>query len=261
MNFRKVIAATGVVGALIFTSACSASDPTPEIIPPQTTSAEPTVSAEPTATPVSVKLPDGIIVKGVANDGKGIYLQTSISDDDPAMKYNPAITDDAAKAHFSEAELAEAQKVVVKFIAEESIDSTLNGGNKDIDGWFAAHKNQIHPTNQSIMLADLKAGKDAVAREQWIANKPGYSYLHGDTTPRIQSRTITPKKLSFVEGNGLRGVTVETTAFWSMQVTGGSHTGIQHSTAEISYSVVKDAADGGKWKIAAYQSNYHTAEG
>lgn len=44
------------------------------------------------------------------------------------MQYDPAIVDDAAKAHFSEAELTEAQRMIVRFIAEEAIDSTLNGG-------------------------------------------------------------------------------------------------------------------------------------
>jgi hypothetical protein len=110
-------------------------------------------------------LPGGLVAKGVANDGKGDYLQTSIADTDPAMKYNPAIADDAAKAHYSEAELAEAQKVIVRFIAEEGIDSTLNNGT-DIDGWFAANKDQIHPAVHDIVLADLKADKDVVARER-----------------------------------------------------------------------------------------------
>lgn len=217
-------------------------------------------TAAPTATAVpAVALPAGIVAKGVASDGKGTYLQTTIADSDPAMKYNPSITDAAAKAHFSEEDLAEAQKVIVKFIAEESIDSTLNGGGNDIDGWFAAHKDQIYPTNQPIMLADLKAGKDDVAREQWIANKPGYSYMHGDTTPRIKSRTITPTNFHYVEGNGLQGVWLDTKASWTMEVTGGSHTGVQSTTAEIGYAAAKDVD--GKWKIAGYDTNYHTAEG
>jgi hypothetical protein len=175
------------------------------------------------------------------------------------MQYKSSLSDAAAKAHFSEADLAEAQKVVVRFIAEETIDSTLNGGT-DVDGWFAAHKDQIHSANQSIMLADLKAGKDDVAREQWIASKPGYSYLHGETTPRIKTRTITPTKIEYIEGNGLQGVMVSTTAVWSMEVTGGSHSGVQHSTGTITYSVAKET-DGNTWKIAGYETNINTSEG
>lgn len=260
MNFRKVIAATGVVGALIFTSACSASEtstPAP-VASPSTTAA----TAEPTATAVALKLPAGIIAKGVANDGKGDYLQTSISDDDPAMKYNPAITDEAAKAHYSAEELAEAQKVVVKFIAEEAIDSTLNGGGTDIDGWWSAHKNQIHPLNQDIMLADLKKPDTAVlSREMWMATKENYSYVHGADTPRVTARTILPLQLRYVESSNLQGVMLDTNVSYGMEVTDGTRRNIQNTTAELSFAVAKDAADGGKWKIAGYNVNYHTQEG
>lgn len=265
MHARKLIAATGIAGVLFFASACSGpanSSPDAATSAPSSSVAASTEPAPASAAPVTFPytLPNGLVAKGVANDGKGNYLQTSIADTDPAMTYNPAITDDAAKAHYSAAELAEAQKVIVKFIAEEAIDSTLNGGNTDVDGWYAAHIDQIHPANQPIMLADLKSGKDDVSREQWIASKPGYSYLHGDTTPRIKTRTITPVKLYFVESADLQGVMLDTTASWSMEVTGGSHSGIQSTTAEIAYAVAKDPADG-KWKIAGYDTNFHTAEG
>ena len=232
------------------TSSASAASTQSAVKPSQTTSPS---SSAPTA-------PDGIIAKGVANDGKGNYLQTTITDADPAMKYNPAITDAAAKAHYSEADLAEAQKVIVKFIAEEVIDSTLNGGGTDVDGWMAAHKDEILPANQSVMLEDLKSGKGGVAREPWMADKPGYSYVHGDNTPRVVSRTITPSKFRFVESGNIQGVMLDTTANYGMKVTGGSGSGIQKSTAEISVAAAKDPADG-KWKIAGYNTNFHTAEG
>lgn len=263
MDSRKIIAAAGIAGALIFTSACSASEtasPAGISSPSDSAPATAAPSADP-AVPVAapVSFPDGIVAKGVANDGIGAYLQTSIADTDPAMQYNPAITDDAAKAHYSAAQLADAQKVIVRFIAEEAIDSTLNGGNADVDGWWAAHKDQIHPSNQAIMLNDLKAGKDDVAREQWIAKKTGYSYVHGADTPRVTARTITPVKFYYVETGPLQGLMLDTTAAYSMAVKGGlGH--IQNSTAEISYAVAIDPADG-KWKIAGYDAGFHTREG
>jgi hypothetical protein len=208
-------------------------------------------------------MPAGIIAKGVANDGVGDYLQTSISDDDPAMKYNPALADAAAKAHFSEADLAEAQKVVVKFIAEEAIDSTLNGGMGDIDVWWNAHKDQIHPLNQDIMLADMKTpGKAPLCRELWILERPGYSYVHGKDTPRVTERTITPLALRYAESSTLSGVMLDTNVTYSMAVTTErGMDSVQNSTGEVSFAVAKDVADGGKWKIAGYNTNYHTREG
>lgn len=262
MNFRKVIASTGLVGALIFTSACSAPEAASPTADASPSTAASTASAAPTADTVSVKMPDGIVAKGVASDGVGSYLQTSISDDDPAMKYNPAIVDEAAKAHYSEEELAEAQKVVVKFIAEEAIDSTLNGGVGDIDVWWNAHKDQIHPLNHDIMLADMKkADTDVLARELWILERPGYSYAHGADTPRVTARTITPIASRYVESDNLQGVMIDTNVSYSMAVTKeGAMDSTQNSTGEISFAVAKDPADG-KWKIAGYNTNYHTLEG
>lgn len=265
MNFRKIIAVTGIVGALVFTSACSSPEPVsaPAPSPSASASSAPTATAEPTAATIALKMPAGITIKGVANDGVGDYLQTSISDDDPAMKYNPALADAGAKAHYSAAELAEAQKVVVKFIAEEAIDSTLNGGKGNVDVWWNAHKNQIHPANYEFLLADLKStDKAPLATEKWMAEKSTpYTYVHGPETARVTARTITPSALRFVENGTLQGVMLDTNVSYSMEVTDGKKRNMQNSTGELSFAVAKDVADGGKWKIAGYNTNYHTREG
>ena len=265
MNSRKIVAAAGIAGALLFTSACSAS-----VAAAPAGTSSPSGSASATAAPSSASaipvtfpftLPSGLVAKGVANDGTGDYLQTSIADTDPAMKYNPVIADDAAKAHFSEAELAEAQKVIVRFIAEEAIDSTLNDG-VDVDGWYAAHKDQIHPASQDLTLKAIRSDKDILSRERWMAARPGYSYVHGANTPRVTSRTITPVKLEYVEGADLQGVMLTTTASWDMAVDKqGAMSSVQVSTGEINFAAAKDPADG-KWKFAGWNdTNYHTAEG
>lgn len=255
VNPRKIIAAAGIVGVLIFSSACSASV---AASPDGTSSPSESASATPTPSPTPTSLARGVVAKDVANDGIGEYLQTSITDGDPAMQYDPAIVDDSAKAHFSEAELAEAQKVIVRFIAEEVIDSTLNGGT-DVDGWWAAHKDQIHPANQ-VMLTDLKSENDILARERWMAKRPGLSYAHGAGTSRVQERTITPLKLYYVESAEAQGVMLDTQAFYEMPVTyGAGNKKVQSTTAEISIAVAKDPADG-KWKIAGYNTNFHTTE-
>jgi hypothetical protein len=260
-TFQRLTLTAILAASTLFVAGCSGNGPaetqpaTSTIVSPS--AASPSPSASPTNS--SLNLPAGIIAKGVASDGKGVYLQTSIADTDPAMIYNPAITDDAAKAHYSEADLAEAQKVIVKFIAEEAIDSNLNDGT-DIDGWYAAHKDEILPANQAIMLADMKTNKGVVAREDWMAAKPGYSYVHGANTPRVKSRTITPTKFRFVEGGGVQGVMLDTTVSYSMNVTGGAHTNVQSTNGDVSFAVAKDPVDG-KWKIAGYNTAYHTAEG
>lgn len=242
-NFARLNLTTVLVVSTLLVTGCGGHSDSP--------------STNPTADP---KLSASLLVKGLANDGKGDYLQTTIADSDPAMTYNSELADEAAKKHFSDAELTEAQKVAVKFIAEEAIDSTLNGGGNDVDGWYAAHKDEILPANQSIMLNDLKSGKGILAREEWMTKKSGYSYVHGTDKPRVTERTITPKKLSFVEKNNLQGVKVSTDVSYSMPVTGGTHSGIQTTKGEVSFSVSKDPTDG-KWKIAGYNTAYHTTAG
>jgi hypothetical protein len=265
-NFQRLTLTAILAGSALLATGCAsngapiAAGVSDTASPATVTSQEPTISASATAPAPS--LPKGIIVKGVANDGTGDYLQTSIADDDPAMKYNPAITDAAAKAHYSAAELAEAQKVIVKFIAEEAIDSTLNDGT-DVDGWFAAHKNQILPANQDIMLADMKTvDKCLLACESWMAKRPTtFTYVHGPDTLRVAARTISPSAFSYVESGNLQGVMLDTNVTYGMEVTDGTKRNIQNTTAEISFAVAKDAADGGKWKIAGYNTNYHTLPG
>lgn len=259
-NFQRLTLTAVLTGSALLATGCSGSAPQAPTASPDVASPVASVVASPVAT-VPPKLGAGIIAKGVANDSKGDYLQTSIADTDPAMQYNPVIADAAAKAHYSAAELSEAQKVVVKFIAEEVIDSTLNGGT-DVDGWWAAHKDQIHPGNLAPMLADLKkTDTDILVRESWIARYPGYSYVHGVETPRVSVRTISPYKIGYVESSTLQGATVSTDASWSMNVINEEgHNGVQKSTAKLTFSVVKDPADG-KWKIAGYNTDYHTDKG
>jgi hypothetical protein len=243
-NFPRLALTAILATSALLVTGCSGND----------TQSTPAPSATPT-------LGSGIVAKGVANDGKGVYLQTTISDSDPAMQYNPDIADDAAKAHYSETDLSEAQKAAVKFIAEEAIDSTLNGGGNDVDGWWAANKDQILPANQSIMLSDLKAGKGILATESWMTAKTGYSYVHGENTPRVTSRTITPTKLRYRESGSVQGVMLDTKVSYDMAATGGTNNNVQSTTGDVSFAVAKDPADGGKWKIAGYNVAYHTTKG
>ena len=243
-NFRKLTLTAILIGSTLLSTGCFGGEKHSDSVP----SSSPTMGV-------------GIVAKGVANDGKGDYLQTTIADSDPEMNYNASIADDAAKAHYSDADLAEAQKVVVKFIAEEGIDSTLNGGAGNIDEWYATHKDVILPANQPVMLKDLKDGKSIVATEPWMARKAGYSYVHGTDMPRVTERTITPEKLRYLEKNSVQGVMLDTKVNYKMAVTGGTHGGVQSTTGEVSFSVAKDAADGGKWKIAGYNTAYHTTQG
>lgn len=266
-NFQRLTLTAILAGSALLATGCGGSAPQAPTASPDVASPVATVVASPVATvsPEPTAAVSGIITKGVANDGKGVYLQTSIADTDPAMQYNPAITDDAAKAHYSVAELEEAHKFAVRFIAEEAIDSTLNGGSTDVDGWWAAHKNEILPSNQGIMLEGLQTGQDdksGLARESWMLKNPDLSYVHGAGTPRVLTRTITPTALAFSDGStnvdAIQGLWLDANVTYSMAVNDSIHRRTSNTTGKLSFAVAKDATDGGKWKIAGYQVEYHT---
>jgi hypothetical protein len=96
------------------------------------------------------------------------------------------------------------------------VTSTLNGGT-DIDGWWAAHKDQIHPANQ-VMLTDLNAGRVILSTEAWMAKRHA-SYDQGANTYRVNERDIAPLKLYFVESAEAQVVVLDTSASYEMPVT------------------------------------------
>lgn len=254
-TLQRLVVPTVLISSILLATGCSIGDHVTQAL---TEAATPVPVPEVTITKSAPKVQSDLTFKGLANDGKGEYLQTSISDSDPAMKYDPSIIDDETKSRFTADDLAAAQKIIVKFIAEEVIDSTLNGGNDDTDGWFEAHKDEIHPANWDSMIETLKSDNSLLARELWMKDKVGYSYVHGPTTPRVIARTINPKKLYFIENSKLQGLKLDATANYTMAVAkNGEPDGTQTTNAKISYAVSKDPADG-KWKISGWGSMEYT---
>lgn len=246
---QRLVIPTVLLSSILLTTGCSLGDHVTQAL---TEAAKPTPVPEVTITKPVPAVQSDLTFKGFANDGKGEYLQTSISDSDPAMKYDPSIIDAETKSRYTADDLAEAQKVIVKFIAEEVIDSTLNGGNDDTDGWFEAHKDKIHPANWDSMIEALKSENSVLARERWMKDKEGYSYVHGPATPRVIARTITPKKLYLLESSSMQGLKLDVTASYTMAVAMNDEPdGTQTTNAKISYAVSKDPTDG-KWKISGW---------
>lgn len=252
LNFRKSITVVGIASSLVLVSACGTASTPPVASPSESSMAS--MSAEPSTTPsatASTVPVSSIPVKGPANNGKGEYLQTTISSDDPAMKYNPDVVMPDALAKFSVEDITAAQQVAMTFLAEEGIDSTLNDG-KDVDAWFAVNKEKIAPELQAPVYDYLKAGKTFVATGSWDeANKNNLTYSYVPGKPRVKFRQITVTKVQ----------TEDAPAGTSLIF----HTDVQYimagSTKDITvkgtmmYAVRKDAATG-KWLITGQKSNY-----
>lgn len=221
------------------------------------------VVTTPTAAAGEVALPPGVTVKGAVNNGRGTYLQTSIADDNPAMRYSDARADEAVKAKYTPEMLQKAQQLVVRFIAEEGLDSTINGGG-DAEAWWNLHQGLFHPAAQASLHADLLAGKDLVQRQLWQQQKykGAYDYVYGATLTRISARSIKPYSVKAVKTAGLDAVEFTVDVTCAMNVlpkVGKVGSGKQYSVGPMVYDVALD--DSGAWKIAGYQSGVTTTEG
>lgn len=225
-----------------------------------------TINAEvvttPTAAAGETPLPPGVTVKGAVNNGRGTYLQTSIADDNPAMKFSAARADAATNAKYTPESLDKAQKLVVRFIAEEGLDSTINGGG-DAAAWWTVHEGLFHPATKASIHADLLAGMNVVQRELWQQKYKGaYDYVYGSGLTRIKARSIRPFSVSAVKVGGLDAVRFYIDVTCAMAVTpkiGQSGGGTQYTVGPMIYDVAQDTA--GEWKIAGYENGTKTTEG
>lgn len=218
--------------------------------------------AEPTTAVTGSGTLAGTVINGlptkkeIANDGKGEYIQTTISPDDPAMNYNPAIVESTATDRFSEADIREAQKMLVTFIAEEVYDSTLNGNPNDhaaIDRWFASHADLIAPEQFDIMLNEVK--NDVTMHPVMRGtHREGYELAYGPDTVHVLDRDITVTK---IQGGVIDGYTV-----LGVDATGSVTHAVQNKGSQVAENTTPDLRftliqAGGKWVIAGFQNSFH----
>lgn len=253
------------VGIIAFTSACGNTVGTTAPAPvAETTSASATATPSATPTPTSTTdpalgapAPTGKLVASP----KGDYLQSVMTPEDPAMKLIPSTLDATAKTA-NQADVLAAQQFVVSFMAEEGIDSELNGGNITPEAWFAKNESKLSPTYKEEFRQSLNEGKPFVLNEKWQKEKYGdkYRYETSPDKPRIYDRKITLTKV-WVLDNG--SIAVKADISYKMPVVpkvGETKTGIQSTSGTMTYSAVRDT-DTGKWVIDGYDHDVNTLEG
>lgn len=267
VRWRRTASVAALGGVLAFTSACSGgainneNSPVPTSSPTsisQSATPAPSASAAPTSTipaNIGTPAPTGAAV----TNAKGSYLQSTISPDDPAMKVNPGILDSSVQT-MDPAEVQAAQQSIVKFTAEEGLDSELNGGGANVDQWWEKNKSKLSPTYHTEMLATLKEGKPFVMNEKWQEAYAGkYGYATSADKPRIYDRVINPRT---VWSPSPGTVAVQMDVSYSMPVNPGvgkTGTGIQTTSGTMTYSATKDA--NGNWLIDGYDHDMKTTEG
>lgn len=178
----------------------------------------------------------------VVNNSKGSYIQTTIDDNDPAMKYNDSIVSPALKAKYSQEKIEQAQQSVVKFIAEQTIDSTVQGGGT-ADEWFSKNNNLIAPEfrdDAKKLIANTKSG--------FLIDNPsrsGYGLKYGEKDTRVASRSIEVTKIDLAsKERPLITANIE----YSLKTDSGK---LEKASGKVSYAVTE--VDG-RWLISGYES-------
>lgn len=235
------------------------------------------VSSEVTATQEAQAHP--FPSNGLKDDGYGVYLQSTMADDDPALKLaedsvRQRASDDAGDvwATFTEEQVSEAEAVALKFVSEEGLDSTLRGpGNAKTpqmwDAWIADNKDKFvadmrfEPaktdqnkawerlvTPQRLILDGLPNGT-AGASYNWKQSTP-FTYKYGEDVMRVTNRTFTPGEIKMPgkAGDADFGViSFEGSVSYALAIEHNGTDAVEADEATYSIDVVLDEA--GEWKI------------
>lgn len=194
VRYRRTAAAVGLAGLMTFSTACSGGQDIGNA-PENTSSPSPSISQ---TAPAGPSIAGGQVIK----TDKGEYLQSTIADDDPAMKYDSTKATDEAKAQYTEDELKEAQKITSKYVAEEMIDSPLNNSAVSVDTWWTANKDKFDPNYHAETKKALDDGQGPVIRNLWQEErKDTYSYVYSPTETRVFDRNMQNTK-TYISPNG-----------------------------------------------------------
>lgn len=225
-----------------------------------TVGCSPTPNPAPTETIApAVKKINGVpTLPNVVNNGRGDYLQSTILTSDPAMKFNPKLVDAEAISLAAETslDLPYMQALIVKFAAEEGLDSTLNGGG-DVDAWWAKHKDEIAPESQGAILSKLKNNDGVNTLVATGGPRIGkYDFTYGNDKTRMSQRSIIVNSIK-VSNPETKEFTVSLTAIYAMNITQNKRDGIENDEAKLNFKV-RAGTTVNQWFITGYDNKYKT---
>lgn len=243
LTFR-LLSIVALSAALLASAGCSPTPPTPE----------PTMEIAP-----PVKKINGVpTLPDVVNNGRGEYLQSTILPNDPAMKENPKLIDEEAinLAASHSLDLPYMQTVIVKFAAEEGLDSTLNGGG-DVDAWWDKHKDKIAPESQEDILSDLKNNDGIHTLVATGGPRIGkYDFTYGKDKIRMSQRSMKVNSIK-VSNAETKEFTISLTALYVMNITQNNRDGVENDEAQLNFKVRPGEAVN-QWFITGHDNKYKT---
>lgn len=190
------VTALTLSGALILgLSGCASTDTETSV------TASPTVSQgatpnEPDSTEAATADLGDVVAFEKVTDSLGEYQHVTIAPDAKALVYDASKSDaNIASSQYSEADVAEAQKFIVKFIAEESIDSEALDNEAGWDAWQAEN---ISKYLYAPMVGDMLAPSEGYTRSFLISNNADgrTPQMMRDGKPRIEKATFNLQSVS-----------------------------------------------------------------
>lgn len=264
---RKTMMATGLAAGILMTSACGGNPggntletTAPPTTAPTTIAATTAPSAEPSMTAIPGTVINGMPTKKeLASNSKGEYIQTTISPNDPAFKFNPATVDQSASVYSPE-EMTAVQKQVATFVAEETIDSNINGTSnpKDLQGWWNKNKDKFDTSSQQEMhdvLMSNDTTKAIVFRAQFREGK--YDLNYGKDAVHVTSRSMTPTKILGGTLKGKEAMSIDFDINFSLAAKVDGKVVNENTSGIASYTMLKDPASG-KWFISGFNNTFNT---
>ena len=207
----------------------------------------------------------GVIPGAIVNDGLGEYQQITLADDSFVLQYDETlVTGEATLQSFTPEEILEAQRVVMRFIVEESLDSTLlcNSTQATRSAWLTEHGDFFAPEQAELLAQDALAPQGGLVQkstdkddQQWR----GDCIYNGG--PRITSVELGPQSIYRTEDGDLgfhvagrmgRNVTAPGTRGQE-----GTPIYLENTTFDLKLGVEK-SADTGAWLLTGSDTEFNT---
>lgn len=264
----KSLASALVLGAVLTVTACGGAETTgpgtaPAVETP-TASATPTPTLENGAKPGGPVAKDGtpltgthgLKVKGPAENEHGQYLQITISDDDPALKYDPNIVTPQISSKFTAEEIADAQKFAMTFFVEEGLDSTLNNGS-NYEEWMQRELDNFVPRLQPEIKNALNSDMEFIHLRNWGKGEK-YNFHYDKDSTRVLGYKVEPVGVT----QSMNPVNSESMLFVYNYEVSSVQTNLAGAIypaglkGEGKIGVEKDPANPGKWLISELWIKY-----
>lgn len=262
MNRR--LATFSLAGLLALTTACSA--PTPSTSPTSASATKPDVPAKtsPPAEPVDeavqpgadIGVPGLVALRRVTTDN-GSYIQSTLAPGNPLLGYDPKRVQNKVKDAYSQAEILDAQRFLVTFIAEEGLDSSLgdNMTPQTRQTWYDANRSKFiadAPWLDPLVLESDNAGALVNAYAQF--QRPGYSLAH-DGGPRVAAESI--NLIQLYGDENVPGITMQAETTISRRTDATNAKPLEEFKSTNLYSAVQED---GQWKISKWQNLWTTTK-